>query len=293
MRPMDKNWNLGEVNGHIVGRVLKEAVRRATVAIRNERVVFEAQTKLSVTGTMDDICTSADKKAQEIYLRTLRECFPSCGVVAEEDHLKIEPSGGTTAWFTVDPLDGTRAYVRRQSHGIGTMIGLVDDDEVISAYVGDINTEETYGYRPGSNDVYRITCLDMFEEMTFHSPYLEKKSYVLLRDPLDRYSPLTRATVQDRFRSHLVDGASIGIWMARLWKREVAAAVITPAWETPWDSVPVVGISRKLGYVFMRPDESGARWERYDPPLRRESYRRDTDLLVVHQEDVANLLGTS
>lgn len=287
MRGMSKTWNLGEVNGHIVGRVLKEAVRRATVAIRNERAVFEAQSKLSVSGSMDDVCTTADKKAQEIYLRTLRECFPACGVVAEEDELKIEPSRGCTAWFTVDPLDGTKAYVRRQSHGVGTMIALVDDGEVIAAYVGDINTEETYGYRPGSDDVYRITQLDMFEVMTFHAPFVEQKSYVLLRDPLAHYSSLAQATVQKCFKSHLVDGASIGIWMARLWKREVAAVALPPSWETPWDSAPVVGISRKLGYVFLRPDASGERWERYQPPLRPETFRRDTDLLVVHRDDAA------
>jgi hypothetical protein len=47
----------------------------------------------------------------------------------------------------------------------------------------------------------------------------------------------------------------------------------------------VVGISRKLGYIFLRPDAGGSRWERYDPPLRRETFRRETDLLVVHQDD--------
>ena len=39
--------DLGPINGHIVGRVMKEAVRRATVAIRNERLVFEAHVKAS------------------------------------------------------------------------------------------------------------------------------------------------------------------------------------------------------------------------------------------------------
>ncbi len=42
----------GEVNGHIVGRVLKEAVRRAVSAIHNERASFEATIKESYGGTM-------------------------------------------------------------------------------------------------------------------------------------------------------------------------------------------------------------------------------------------------
>lgn len=66
--------NLGPINGHIVGRVMKEAVRRATVAIRSERLVFEAPVKEGYGGNMDDVFTTADGKAQHVYLRTIREC---------------------------------------------------------------------------------------------------------------------------------------------------------------------------------------------------------------------------
>ena len=39
--------NLGPLNGHSVGRILKEAVRRAASVIRAERTTFEAHTKMS------------------------------------------------------------------------------------------------------------------------------------------------------------------------------------------------------------------------------------------------------
>lgn len=287
---MDDSCNLGPVNGHIVGRVLKEAVRRATVVIRNERAIFETLAKEDAYGRMDDVLTSADRKAQDIYMRTLQECFPRCGVVAEEDSLRIEASQGCTAWFTVDPLDGTKAYIRRQSHGVGTMIALIDKGEIISAYVGDVNTEETYGYRPGSTRAHRITRRESFEEMTFHNPY-SPDAYILLRDPKDRYSPLSRNLVERRFKSYLVDGASIGIWLARLWKREVSAALLPPNFETPWDSAPVIGISLKLGYVFMKPNDEATGWIPYTPKILPEKYRRDHDLLVIHQDDVAAALA--
>ncbi len=284
---MTQALNLGPINGHVVGRVLKEAVRRATVVIRSERAVFEVQEKKGYGGQMDDVCTSADRKAQEIYLRTLRECFPTCGIVAEEDSLAVSPQDGCTAYFTVDPLDGTKAYVRRQSHGVGTMVGLVDRGEVISAYVGDINTEETYGYRPGSHTVHRITRLDTFEAMDFRAPVDSRQSYVLLRDPLDQYSSMSQEFVRAKFKSHLVDGGSIGIWMARLWKREVGAVLLPPSWETPWDSTPVVGISRKLGYVFLKPVPDHETWERYTPSLMTTKYRREEDTLVIHENDLS------
>jgi fructose-1,6-bisphosphatase/inositol monophosphatase family enzyme len=282
---------LGLINDHIVGRVLKETVRRATAVIRSERAVFEAHTKEGYSGSMDDVFTSADTKAQEVYMKTFSECFPDCGVIAEEDNLVIPSKTKDLVYFTVDPLDGTKAFVRRQSHGVGTMVALVRNGIALSAYVGDINTEETYGYRPGSPYVHRITRLDTFERLMFHSPY-GKNRYVLLRDPVSVLSPLSQMLIAQRFGSHLIDGGSIGVWMARLWKREVAAAILSPSWETPWDSSPVIGISKKLGYVFLRPDRHKKAWIAYDPMCMTEKYHREHDSLVVHEEDLRAVMQT-
>ena len=75
-------------------------------------------------------------------------------------------ASGAGTFFTVDPLDGTKAFVRRQSHGVGTMVALVEQGRVVSAYVGDINTQEIYGYRPGSRAVHRITEYETSEMMS-------------------------------------------------------------------------------------------------------------------------------
>ncbi|MBK5197074.1 MAG: hypothetical protein JJE37_02195 [Methyloceanibacter sp.] len=101
---MSDKLNLGSVNGHAVGLILKEAVRRAMVAIRNECLVFEAHLKESHGGTMDDVFTSADRKAQDVYLRAITECFPNCGIVAEEDKLQLSPKNGCEAFISVDPI---------------------------------------------------------------------------------------------------------------------------------------------------------------------------------------------
>jgi fructose-1,6-bisphosphatase/inositol monophosphatase family enzyme len=275
---MTDELNLGVINGHAVGRILKEAVRRSMVGIKE-----------GYSGEMNDVLTSADTLAQEIYLRTLRECFPDCGIIAEEDSLSILPKNGATAYFTVDPLDGTKAFVRRQSHGVGTMVALVDNGVVLSAYIGDINTQEVYGYRPGSKRVYRITHLDTFEELLHTSPFIPRKGYTLLREALHTHSPLAQEFILERSGDHLIDGGSIGIWLARLWKREVGAVILPPSFETPWDSTPVVGISEKLGYQFFRPSSCGTKWELYIPTLCREKYKRDHETLIVHRKDVEAL----
>jgi fructose-1,6-bisphosphatase/inositol monophosphatase family enzyme len=281
--------NLGPINGHIVGRVMKEAVRRATVAIRSERLVFEAHVKEGYGGNMDDVFTTADRKAQDVYLRTIRECFPNCGILAEEDALAIAPSGGCDAVFSVDPLDGTKAFVRRQSHGVGTMVALVIGNEVACAYVGDINTDEVYGYRPGSNSVHRITRLDTFEKLSYQGGDRLAESYALLRDPPEAYGKLVQRSLPV-FRNYESSGGSFGVWAARLWKREVVALFTPPAWETPWDSNPVIGISKKLGYVFLKPDPDRGCWTEYDPAPVLAMYRREHDTLIIHKRDCAELI---
>ncbi len=273
--------NLGLLNGHSVGRILKEAVRRAATVIRAERQTFEAHTKQGYGGTMDDVFTSADKAAQEVYLRTFTECFPGCGVIGEEDSLSIAPTAPITAYFTVDPIDGTRAFIRRQSHGISTMVALVDGGEVMSAYIGDVSSNEVYGFRPGSERVHRITNLDAFETLAPREvcPARLGDVHGLLRDPPEAYAPQTQALVK-QFKNYEVMGSSIGTWAARQWKGEVGAVIYARGYDTPWDTTPIIGICRKLGLAWLRP-EAGA-WVRYEPQLPLKPTMRDHDALVIH-----------
>jgi fructose-1,6-bisphosphatase/inositol monophosphatase family enzyme len=273
--------NLGVVNGHAVGRILKEAVRRASSVIRAERLTFEAHVKAGYSGSMDDVFTSADRAAQEVYLRTFQECFPGAGVIGEEASLDIPATAPVTAYFTVDPLDGTKAFIRRQSHGIATMVALVDGGDVISAYVGDINADEVYGFRPGSAKVHRITRLDTFETLSAEGGSRGiGEIHALLRDPPERYGAEMRALLP-AFKSYEVMGSSIGTWAARLWKGEVDALMMHAAgFETPWDSTPVIGITSRLGYAFLRPEDGVWRTYKPEPPLK--PYLRGHDTLVVH-----------
>lgn len=277
-----------KLNGHAVGIIMKELVRRALGVIQAERISFESHAKQGyndLEGEMNDVLTSADLKAQDIYVRSLRECFPSFGIISEEG---VSEPGDT--YFTIDPVDGTRAFVRGQSHGIGTMIALIHKGECVAAYIGDVNTGEIFGFRPGSMGCHRITNFEAARrlptKMTAPDPF---QGYVLLRDPLDDYSAPSNKLV-NQFKNYLVDGGSIGIWLARLWKREVTVALIPGGTETPWDQSPIVGISQRLGYLFLSPTEGGD-WVDARITLSRDIQRRDNDLLIIHKDDYAILKG--
>jgi len=84
--------------------------------------------------------TVADKKTEEFIRKSLMESFPGFGVLGEE--LGEESTHNQYVW-TVDPIDGTRSFIR----GIplfGTLIGLLDRGEPIGGIMVLPALEETY-----------------------------------------------------------------------------------------------------------------------------------------------------
>jgi fructose-1,6-bisphosphatase/inositol monophosphatase family enzyme len=291
---MPEQAHYGGANSHILGIVMKEAVRRAITIIRAERFVFEAEGKTGYSGNVDDMVTSADRKAQQVYVKMLKECFPLCGIIAEEKGLRVPCRiPGARLFFTVDPLDGTRAYIRKQSHGIGTMISLVSDGKVIAAYVGDVMSQEIYGFRPGSKKTHRISEFDHAELLAVDPTRELSDQYILLRKTPTSHSTVIQQLIHGEskegiFRDLDVTGGSIGASMARLWKGEVGAAVINPGWETPWDICPVVGISLNLGFVFLRATDRG-KLQSFVPELSMRVRKTFQDVLVVHRSRLREL----
>lgn len=293
---MQPSSNYGPLTASAAGIIMKELVRRAIAAVRAERFAFEVQGKVGYDGASEDMVTSADTRAQAGYLRSLRECFPDFGIVGEEDNLRVPCQlDGVEAYFTLDPVDGTKALVRRQSHGIGTMISLVINGQVVSAWVGDIMTQEVYGYRPESEKVHRISEMDVAEHLVFNSSKDLSTRHVLLHDPLHEYSKFSRSLITggEAFKAYEVMGGSVGIWLARLWKGEVGAAALPPSHETPWDHAPILGISEQMGFRFVEIDPSGM-MEVTSPKvdLNQIAYR-DRDVFIVHQDHLEQFLRHS
>jgi len=283
----------GSINGNSAGIIMKEMVRRAIFAIRRQFDTFVSSEKVGYDNR-EDFVTTADRAAQDIYLKILAECFPGYGVVAEEDKLSIECTiEGEDLFFTVDPLDGTKAFMRRQSHAIGTMVALVRGGEVIGAYVGDVMTHEIYGFRPGSESVWRTTEYNASVRL---SPNLTplRRSDVSLRNEPWSYSESMRKVACGRqyggaFRGMQVAGGSIGIDVARLWKGEIGAVVLEPFYNTPWDYCPVMGISQRLGYVQI--EVIDGRPMEVEPAYSMQGTKRDHECILVHRSHVPEMLA--
>lgn len=287
--------NLGGLNPYSVGTLMKEAVRRAIVAIRAQRFTFETRSKESLDGLRDDFVTSADHAAQRVFVTLLRNWFPEYGIVAEEQGLRVPCTHPThDLWFTVDPLDGTRAFMRRQSHGIGTMVALVCDGEVIAACVGDVMTSEVYAARPDDPAVHRISEFGIAERLIIDPARTLAEQWVLVSEHGQPRSPLLIAMVgspNPLFGGIETTTGSIGIGIARLWKSEVGAAVFGPfSRGTPWDIYPIVGLSQRLGFRFFSLALSGV-LEPWQPIISREGTPVPHEVVVVHESRVAELLA--
>ena len=281
--------NYGQHTGHSVGIIMKELMRRAIGRVSAMLVTFQTESKVGIDGR-EDVLTTADREAQQIYVRSLRECFPGFGLIGEEDRLNHPctiPS--TDAFFTVDPVDGTRALVRRQSHGIGTMISLVINGVVVSAYVGDIMTGEIYGFRPESTHVHRISRYELGERLLIDPELPLSRQYALLHGRPESLPECAQAIVatDGAFRGIEVQGGSIGTTMARLWKGEVGAMMLEPSHMTLWDMCPIWGISQVLGFCFLQlPDLTEFD---YRPGSESSVERTDHSMIVLHRSRVEEL----
>lgn len=273
------------------------------IAKRANRIIRDGCKKMMVQhkdhidpNKNDDVVTDVDIRTQRIYVVLLKEHFPNYGIIAEEEGLAIPCTHLTDdIYFTVDPLDGTKAYARTQSHGVGTMIALVKNGRTIAVVIGDINTDEIYAYY--SEEEFGPAYRHRFGEVSLLVPETTKplgEQFILLRKAPWTQPPLIRDMIlppekKGLFKDIEVGGGSIGISMARLWKGEVGAAIIDPHYNTPWDSTPVLGILKRLGFAFFKLEKGKRAFEEYIPTSIKKTTQHTYHELIIHRTHIPEL----
>jgi len=91
--------------------------------------------------------TEADRRGEALILKRLKEAFPDIPVIAEEaSSASGVPLSIARRFFLVDPLDGTKAFVRGDPH-FTVNIGLIEDGVPVAGAVG----------APASGELWRTT----------------------------------------------------------------------------------------------------------------------------------------
>ena len=193
------------------GRLAVAAMHGAMRFIRASRRTYVRHRKPGYApGETDDV-TSADLGAQSLYLDAFLGAFPAIQILAEEEDPRLGPVDEALPYITIDPLDGTGAFLRRQNSGVGSMVALVHRDEVLGAFVGDALTREVIGYA-GSGPVRQYLGAEDVEGEVVGppSPASPGRGYLSLRQTPEAYSTTARALIA-KHRGVLVYSGSVGV----------------------------------------------------------------------------------
>lgn len=272
--------NLGRLTFATVEKILCDLMREAIEEIRLQRLTFKTFEKENLyKKNVPDIFTSADQDAQNIYLKGIEEYFPEWGIIGEENELRKASQNGI--WITLDPVDGTRAYSKKQSSGVGSMVAVFQEKQILMAYVGDVMTQDIYGFRAD----FPTGRLWLDFRRSYPLQYVEKnlnEGNILISMPLNQYEESLKKIIKN-FKSYQTDWNSIGMRFSKLWSGEVSALLFNFKYFTPWDAFPVLGISEHLGYRLYIWEEEKQQLLPYTVPLKMEPYTLHQDILVIHE----------
>ena len=101
--------------------------------------------------------TEADRRGEALILRRLAELFPEVPVISEEDASEVgTPDQIGPRFFLVDPLDGTKAFVRGDEHWT-VNIGLIQDGLPVAGAVSAPAWDRTWYTTSGGAERRRIS----------------------------------------------------------------------------------------------------------------------------------------
>ena len=111
---------------------------------------------LAVTHKADESpVTEADQKGEALILKHLAERFPDIPVISEEDASEFgTPDAIGPRFFLVDPLDGTKAFVRGDPH-FTVNIGLIENGRPVAGAVTAPPSGESW-YTSGGEALKRL-----------------------------------------------------------------------------------------------------------------------------------------
>lgn len=301
----------GDLNAHIIGRILRDIVRDTMGFVFDRRMDFETHGKVAYDGISDDVFSDVDVAAQKYLVEHIHECFPTWGIIGEE--AVKGPNGEKQTlhipctnphhdiYVTIDPIDGTKAFTRMQTTGFSVMLALVMDGEVIAVVIGDVMGGDMFYYRPESDKVHRTHWKGQRRYLEHGVDTTLAASYALTKKPQrDLASPMARAMLASPEDEGLFGGfdtasGSIGLAFAQMWIGAFKGVLLSPGargvmHDTAWDSTPVIGISRKLGYKFFRINDASGTVEAYEPELPGpEPIPMTHDIVIVHERHEAEL----
>lgn len=223
---------------------------------------LDIETKSSAT----DFVTIADKQAERQLISGLKRLLPEAGFVAEENTAQFGLSEAVDTGFvwTIDPLDGTRNFVKSNAQ-FCTMLGLLYDGMPVGAWLYKPLTSESVMARHDGLPRYidaqgsQQTCRQNYQS---NGCNLGNVSIHSLKGCMNAmgFDSAIRERVREKLKT-LKGRFHIG--SAGVEAMSIAAGscdYLMHSKLTYWDSVPVVMVLNSFGY-HVRLAPSGAHYQ--------------------------------
>lgn len=227
----------------MLDRELVEAVKLAREAGEILMRIYATDFDVEYKGEANPV-TEADRLANDLLVRRLREAFPNDGVVAEETPDKSDALRRGRCWY-VDPLDGTKEFIAKNGE-FSVMIGLAIDGEARLGVV----------YKPVGDRLYRGVVGDSafidVGDRTFALGVTDVSTPAELRLVVSR-SHRSEATDQLVERLGIEDerqSGSVGLKVGLIAEREADIYVHLSEHSSAWDACAPEAVLRAAGGRF-------------------------------------------
>lgn len=225
-----------------------------------------------------DPVTAADRAANELIVRALREAFPDDAICAEEastDDASAAAARGGRCWF-VDPIDGTREFIDRNGE-FCVMIGLAVDGAARLGVVYAPVWGRAFAGGPGLG-ARELRDDGSVRELTLHEP-----TEVTMAFSRSHPSP-TIVALAARLGARTRPCGSVGLKIALVAAGEVTLYAHHGRGPKLWDGCAPEAIARGAGADFT---DARGRAMRYDTP----ALGLDEGIVVAHPTLAARALA--
>ena len=228
---------MGALTPAALDRALAAAVDAAraagTIALGYYHGGFEITIKPDQTPV-----TQADREAEQAIVGILRSAFPDVGVLGEE----FGAEGPRERRFIIDPIDGTKNFVRRIPIW-ATLIALEDDGEVVAGVIHNPAAGELYTARRGGGARLNGVPVHVSDVSSLSASYLVHAGLNILRRGPNWKGFLRLVDATDRQRGF---GDYVGYGLVADGRSEIYAEADLQ----PWDLAPCKIVVEEAGGRF-------------------------------------------
>lgn len=214
-------------------KLIKSIVKKSYNTFKNESKKYEEKYEF-------DIVTIIDKKIETFLINKIKQKFPSDTFYSEEDDTQRSINSRT---WTIDPIDGT-FNMSRGSHLFGIQLSLIENNEIVFAYIYLPELNEEYYAIKGSGaykndkEIHANEIIDIKKSIVGFGDFSHHKGI-----PNDVQLDLYKALIKQVAKIRMLGSAAIDFTNVASGKFDAYISCTSNL----WDLCPGILIAKEAG----------------------------------------------